>query len=231
MEKKDFIVWASKMQHNYQPSDQVISRLANLDLIAIVGPTGTGKTTIIEKLGIPRVLSTVSRDKRPGEKNDVDYLFTEDYFKVIEQIKAGEFVQYLVSPNGEFYGTHIDSYPESGRCIMAIIAGAIPNFRSLGFRSITQIYIMPPSYIEWMRRIGTSRTKDLLTRISEARESLDLALSDDNYHYVLNDNIDNAVQDISLILSGKPINQHRTDLAMGTADLLLEHIGDGQELE
>lgn len=229
MEKKDFIVWASKMQLSYMPSEQVIKKLANIELITIVGPTGTGKTTIIEKLGIPQVLSTVSRDKRPKEKNNVDYYFTEDYFKVIEQIKAGEFVQYIVSPNGEFYGTHINSYPENGRCIMAIIAGEIPKFHKLGFKSITQFYIMPPSYIEWMRRIGTSRTKDLLTRISEARESVKMALLDDKYHFILNDNIDIALLDINHILEGNPVNQHRTDLAMGTADLLLEHIGDGQE--
>lgn len=229
MEKTDFIVWASKMQHNYSPSVEVLKKLESIELIAIVGPTGTGKTTIIEKLNIPIVLSTVSRDKRPGEKNNVDYKFTNDYFKIIEQIKAGEFVQYLVSPNGEFYGTHIDSYPESGRCVMAIIAGAIPVFQNLGFKSIIQFYIMPPSYIEWMRRIGVVRTKDLLTRISEARESINLALSDDKYFFILNSNIDIALQDISQILAGEPVNQHRTDLAIGTADLLLEHIGDGED--
>jgi guanylate kinase len=229
MEKNDFIEWASKMQHNYRPSDEVLKKLGQIDLIAIVGPTGTGKTTIIDKLDIPPVLSTVSRDKRPGEKDNVDYIFTEDYFKVIEQIKSGQFVQYLVSPNGEFYGTHIDAYPESGWCIMAVVAGALSNFHNLGFRSITQIYIMPPSYIEWMRRIGNSRTKDLLTRISEARESINLALSDDKYHFVLNDNIDLALQDIGQILNGNPINQHRTELAIGTADLLLEHIGESED--
>lgn len=226
MDKNDFIVWARKMQNSYRPSDQVLKKLGLVNLVAIVGPTGTGKTTLIEKLDIPLVLSTVSRDKRPGEKNNIDYVFTNDYFKVIEQIKAGEFVQYLVSPNGEFYGTHMDAYPEEGNCIMAIVAGAISNFKSLGFKSITQIYIMPPSYIEWMRRIGSSRTKDLLTRIGEARESMELALSDDKYHFVLNDNIDYALQDIIQILNGGQVNQHRRDLAIGTADLLLEHIGD-----
>ena len=228
MEKNDFIVWARKMEHSYRPSDQVLKKLSQIELVVIAGPTGTGKTTIIEKLAITAVLSTVSRDKRPREKNNVDYIFTSDYFRVIEQIKAGDFVQYLVSNSGEFYGTHIDAYPESGKCVMAVAAGAISNFYNLGFKSVTQIYIMPPSYVEWMRRIGSERTKDLLTRISEARESMDLALSDDNYHFVLNDNIDYALQDINQILTGGSVNQHRTDLAKGTADLLLEYIGDGE---
>ena len=229
MEKNDFILWASKMEHNYRPSEIVVRKLANVELLVMVGPTGAGKSTVISKLEYPKVLSTVTRDKRPNEKDGVDYYFTNDYFKVIEDIKLGNFVQYLVSPNGEFYGTHIDSYPESGLCTMAIIAGAVNNFKSLGFKNITQIYIMPPNYVEWMRRIGGVRTKDLLTRISEARDSINLALSDERYNFVLNDEINAALNDINKIINGQPINQHRIELAIGTADTLLEHIGEDED--
>jgi hypothetical protein len=85
---------------------------------------------------------------------------------------------------------------------------------------------MPPSYVEWMRRIGGVRSQDLLNRISEAKDSILLALDDDRYNFILNDNLEYALRDVNNIISGKAIDQHRTDLAIGTADLLLEHIGE-----
>jgi guanylate kinase len=226
MEKSDFIAWASKLQHNYKPSQSVINRIASIEMIAIVGPTGVGKSTIIESLDIPVVLSTVSREKRPGEKDKRSYRFAHDYLKIIDEIKQGNFVQFLVSESGEFYGTHIDDYPRSGKCLMAIFANAINHFKSIGFKQVIQIYIMPPSYVEWMRRIGGVRTKDLLIRISEARNSILLALEDEKYHFVLNDDLNLALQDIRRVLDNEEIDAHRTELAVGTADILLEHIGE-----
>lgn len=229
MEKKDFIVWASKLQQSYTPDQTVLDRISNIELIAIVGPTGVGKSTIIAELEIPVVLSTVSRDKRPGEKDKKNYNFTDDYLKIIEEIKAGQFVQFVVNNNGEFYGTHINSYPKSGVCTMAIIAAAMPVFRNIGFKKVTKFYIMPPSYVEWMRRIGGVRTKDLLNRISEAKDSMLLAAGDDEYNFILNDSLELALKDIRGVTNNEPINTHRQELAVGTIDVLLEHIGDGDD--
>ena len=226
MEKKDFIVWASKLQKDYVPAERVLKRINEIDLVAIVGPTGVGKSSIINSLTIPVVISDVSRDKRPGEKEGQTYSYKNDYLKIIEEIKAGNYVQYIISSSGEFYGTHIDSYGRYNLYTMAIYAKEIETFRNLGFKSIEQFYIMPPSYIEWMKRIGGVRAKDLLTRIQEAKESVNLALEDENYVFILNDNLESAIRDITTKLKGFEIDSHRTELALGTADILLEHMGD-----
>lgn len=225
MDKSDFIVWASKLQASYQPSEEVRQEISDVTLIAIVGPTGVGKTTLIEKMKIPNVLSDVSRDPRPDEKNGRDYHFRTDYLQVISDIKQGLYTQFLVSNNGEFYGTRCASYPESGLCTMAVLASALPVFREIGFKKVIPIYIMPPSYVEWMRRIGGVRTKDLLARIGEARQSILTALDDGEYHFVLNDTVESALTDIQDIINGDEPDAHRTQLAIGTADLLLERIG------
>jgi guanylate kinase len=226
MDKKDFIEWAEKLQKSYQPSELTSQTLAQIDLVAIVGPTGVGKSTIIDKLGIPYVVSDVSRDSRPDEKNEKNYNFRTDYLDIIQQIKNGEYVQFLVSKYGEFYGTRLSAYPESGPCTMAVVASEMPNFRKLGFRSVTSVYVMPPSYIEWMRRIGGVRSVDLLGRIDEARQSILMALDDESYHFVLNDVLDLAIKDVHGIIAGNEVNQHRSQLAYDTADVLLERIGD-----
>ena len=226
MDKKDFIEWARKLQQTYLPSDEVRSKLAKVDLLAIVGPTGVGKTTLINQLKIPSVLSDVTRALREGEKNNQNYHFREDYLEILKEIKTGEFAQFVVSDNGEFYGTHADAYPEEGWCSMAIFATAIPDFRKLGFRKVIPIYIMPPGYVEWMRRIGQLRAGDLDVRIAESITSIRTAIVDPEYSFVLNDNMELALDDINTIMSGGQVDEHRARLAKESADILLERLGD-----
>ena len=226
MEKKDFIVWTSKLEGLYKPSEETTKKLSQIDLYAIVGPTGVGKTTIMEKLGVPYVQSDVSRDKRPEEKNNKNYHFRSDYVEIITEIKNGDYVQFLIGNKAEFYGTRLSSYPEQGPCTMAVFAREVNKFQSLGFRKVVPLYIMPPSYVEWMRRIGGVRAKDLLSRISEARDSLLNAMNRDDFHYILNDNVEAAVADIRRVMKGEHLDEHREQLAVGTADILLERIGE-----
>lgn len=227
MEKSDFIKWARKLQSSYQPSDKTKQHLAQIDLLAIVGPTGVGKTTIINELDIPFVMSDVSRERRPDEKGDKNYHFRTDYLDIIREIKNGEYVQFLISKYDEFYGTKLSSYPSSGVCTMAIIAQVMSQFRQLGFRDVRAVYVMPPSYVEWMRRIGGVRAEELTSRIDEARQSILLAQEQaEHYTFVLNDNLDLAIRDIRAVMNGEEPDQHRSQLAYDTADVILERIGD-----
>ena len=139
MEKNDFIAWLQKLQHSYKANAAVRAQLAGIELVALVGPTGVGKTTIIEKLGIPYVPSDVTRPKRSNENNGHEYFFRNDYFQILDDIKNGLYAQFLVSNGGEFYGTRASSYPTEGKAVMAIIASAIPTFKSLGFKKVILI--------------------------------------------------------------------------------------------
>lgn len=231
MEKQDFIKWVEELEHNYVASDAVKQGLSNVDLIAIVGPTGVGKTVIVDALNMHEVKSDVSRTMRHDEKNEKNYFFRTDYLDMLKEIKSGDYVQFLVSSSKEFYGTHSRSYPNSGPCTMAIFANAINNFRKLGFKRVLPIYIMPPGYVEWMRRVGSNRHGDIHERIAEAIESIKIAIQDDGYKFVLNDNVDMAVADIKKIIAGEEIDEHRARLARETADVLLERLGDQDDNE
>lgn len=225
MEKKDFIQWVKKLAETYQANAQTLQQLSNIDLIALVGPTGVGKTTIIERLELPYVRSDVSRQPRGEEKNGHEYFFRDDYFNMLDEIKRGEYAQFLVGHNEEFYGTRISSYPNEGPAMMAIIATAMPSFRKLGFRRVIPIYILPPGYAEWMRRIGQGRATDLNARMKEAAESLPAALADPAYHFVLNDDLELAIKEVVTIINGGEISKHRDELARSSADLLFGRLG------
>lgn len=226
MDKKDFVEWVTKLHSTYKPNATVSEKLKRLHLVAVVGPTGVGKTTLIQTSGIPYIVGDVTRPTRPGERNGHEYHFREDYLEVLQQIKAGEYAQFVINASGEFYGTRGSSYPDDGFCTMAIFAAAVPQFQSLGFKQMTLLYILPPSYVEWMRRIGKERAGDLQSRLGEARVSLPKALADPNYHFILNDTVESALGDIKTILAGSPVNEHRATLARQTAELLIGRLGE-----
>lgn len=226
MNKIEFIQEAKQLMLGYQPSAETIKKVEHIDLVAIVGPTGVGKSTIIKKLGIPEVVSDVSRERRKGEKNHIDYRFRTDYLEILQDIKYGEYVQYLISGTDEFYGTKWSAYPSDGYCTMAIYADKIDEFKNIRFRQVKQFFIIPQSYVEWMRRIGVHRSEDLHRRLEEAKTSIQLALNDNSYVFILNDNIATAVQEIKDSLAGKKIDQHRSQLAKATAGSLRSKIGD-----
>lgn len=193
MNKSEFIVKAKKLYDGYQPSSAVKERLSNLELIAVVGITGVGKSTIIDKSGIPLVLSDMTRAPRKGEKNGVDVWFREDYEQLLEEIEDGYFAQFLVGHTGEFYGTKYSAYPEGGLCTMPIITSALYNFERLGFKSIKIVYILPPSYDEWLKRTRAHHDTDIQKRFVEAVESLEYAIQHD-LHFIVNDDIDSATK-------------------------------------
>ena len=187
MDKQTFIQKAALLQPRYTPSPTVKQQLSQVDLIIAVGPTGVGKTSIMEHSAVPYISSDVTRAPRKGEENGIDYNFRTDYAKLYQELENGEFVQYIVHPNGEFYGTKAQSFPESGPCTLSIIASTIPLFFTLGFRRVQLVYIIPPSYEVWMKRTQSHHDKDLPTRLVEAKASIEAALADGRYHFIIND--------------------------------------------
>ncbi len=208
MDKATFIEEARKLQRGYKASQRVTDHMSKVELIATVGPTGSGKTTIMEKSGIFYVVGDVTRPHREGEIDGKDYNFRNDYDILLEEIKNGEFVQYVVSIYDEFYGTKDGAFPLSGPCTFAIIARTVPGFYKMGFRLVRPVYILPPSFEEWMRRVGVHKDHDVRKRLEEAKESLGIALNDDSYIFLLNDDLDTATEEFKRIARGEIDDNH-----------------------
>lgn len=223
MDKPMFLRAVQDSQVSYRPSAEVLAQLARVDLLAIVGPTGVGKSTITHRAGIPYVRSDVTRPPRKGELDGVDYNFRTDLNALLTEVQSGQFVQYVVERNGEFYGTKASSYPTEGTCCMSIISAVIPAFKGYGFKTVHPVFIVPPSYSEWMRRISQHRDKDLEARLLEAKESLSLALSDPSYTFLLNDSIEEAAHTLKNISLGK-VDAGLSARARNTANELYAHL-------
>lgn len=223
MDKQLVISKLSELQDSYRPNDEVISQLSHINLIAVVGPTGAGKSTLVRQSELPFVIGDTTRAPRDGEIQGRDYNFRSDLSNLVQEIDRGEFVQFVVQRGTEVYGTKASSYPPSGACAMSIVASAIPRFRQLGFATITPVYIVPPSHTEWMKRISNHRDKDLESRLLEAKESLRIALSDSSYVFIVNDDLNSAVTLLRAVVRGL-VDQTASARARGSANVLYEHI-------
>jgi guanylate kinase len=227
MDKAAFIAAAKGLEKTYRPNAAVLEQMGRIDIIATVGGTATGKTSIMKRSGLPFVRSMVTRVRRPGETDGVDYDFTTDYQSVLQQIQAGEFAQFLINMNGEFYGTPISSYPAQGACTMAVIASTIPAFRIMGFRRIVPVCIVPPDMPEWIRRLHGHNPDSIAARLNEAKESLGLALNDPDYLFVVNDDLETAAAKFKAIAAGEVPGSKDLGQARQTAEKLYKSMLEG----
>jgi len=120
-------------------------------LVVVSAPSGTGKTTIVQKIleilpNTVRLITTTTRKKRPGEIEGKDYYFVpeEDF---VEKIAKGDFVEYNQYA-GNYYGTEKAKLEELQRhydLVFAIIdVNGKMNLDTLGIPNIS-IFILPES--------------------------------------------------------------------------------------
>lgn len=81
-----------------------------VNIIAIMGPSGVGKSKIQEKLGFEKIITWTTREARPGELDRVHYNFTDakTMKKMYNEGRMLEYTQY----KGHFYGSDMDSIRE-----------------------------------------------------------------------------------------------------------------------
>jgi guanylate kinase len=163
MTREDFLKQLPELVRTYTPASDVANHIKNLDLLMIIGPSGVGKTAIINRLDLKYIVSDTTRE---------------------------------------------------------------PDFRQLGFRKTISVFITPPSFEEWMQRLDVHNlsAEQQALRLSEAARSFEFALNDRETHFILNDDIQEAVNQTKNILHGE-VDQDRESDARLLAESLLGNVG------
>jgi guanylate kinase len=176
-------------------------------LFIVSAPSGTGKTTLCERLvqvvpGIRLSRSYTSRTARAGERDGVDYNFvSRDTFEAM--VAQKEFLEWA-DVFGNYYGTcaaDTDSLLATGEDVMLVIdVQGARQVRSRGIETVG-LFVLPPSAKVLESRLR-GRSKDSEAQI---RTRLEVARSEvgeyAQYEYlVVNDEVDGAVNRMRAII-------------------------------
>jgi guanylate kinase len=185
-------------------------------LVVLSAPSGTGKTTVAERLvagfdDVVRSLSYTSRPARTGEIDGVDYNFvSRAEFEAM--VARGEFLEWA-DVFGNLYGTGrrpIEALIAAGRDVLLVIdvQGARQVRRAI--RELVTIFVLPPSLGALEARLR-GRSQDgraaIERRLRTAREEVSAVAE---YDYVIvNDDLERCVGDVAAIIRAERLRRAR----------------------
>jgi guanylate kinase len=185
-------------------------------LFIVSAPSGTGKTTLVERLvqRVPNLRmsrSYTSRPARAGEQDGVDYNFiSRDRFEAMIEEKA--FLEWA-DVFGSYYGTSVaDTNAALVRgedVVLVIDVQGARQVRSRGCEAVS-IFVLPPSAgILEQRLRGRSKDSDeqIARRLAVARSEVS---EYSQYDYVVvNDDLEPAVERLQAIVAAERARMQR----------------------
>ncbi|MEK7152789.1 MAG: hypothetical protein AAB834_02485, partial [Patescibacteria group bacterium] len=92
------------------------------------------------------------------------------------------------------YATASEDYAAEGVAVMAILADAMPTFTSLPFKVVRPIFMLPPSWDAWKRRLADRHfdTEQYEKRLVEAGQSLRYAIDTPELSFMIADDLAQA---------------------------------------
>jgi guanylate kinase len=198
-------------------------------LFIVSAPSGTGKTTLVERLvqvtpALRMSRSFTSRAPRPGECDGVDYNFVsrERFDRMIE---AGDFLEWA-DVFGNLYGTGyqqtVDCLAAGEDLVLVIDVQGARQVRQRGFEHVG-VFVLPPSFEVLEARLRR-RSKDsdaqIQQRLGVARQEV-TAVSEYDY-VVINDELDPAVRRLQSIVDAE---RARLRSMRGRAEAIIRTFG------
>ena len=179
----------------------------------VSGPSGAGKTSVMQRVyqtcrvPLVRSVSATTRPPRNDERDGVDYHFvSEEEFQ--SRQRGGKFLEcFEVFGKGHWYGTlksEVTTGLAAGKWVVLEIDVQGAQAVIEQFPDAVTIFLRPSTREELERRLrgrGTETEQAIGRRL--ARADGELALAGRYQYQVINDNMDQAVQNICRILTSQ----------------------------
>ncbi len=184
-------------------------------LFVLSAPSGTGKTTVAEKLlkrspDVKRIVTATTRPRREKEVEGVDYLFlSKEEFEI--RIKEDKFLEYACV-YGNYYGTPkeqvLKNMEEGIDSLLVIDVQGARNIKRRVPESVL-IFLLPPSIEELKRRLSTRGYTDsnFAERVSKVEAEIACARYFD--YIVVNDFLDKAVSAMEYIINSQRYSKEK----------------------
>ncbi len=222
---------------NYQVSESGKKILESTDLVLLVGPSSSGRNTIInELLKTDKYRFIVSDTTRKPRKNDGvleqdgrEYWFRTEH-QMLEQLRDGQMLEAAVIHNQQVSGISIREIKEAADDHKV----AINEIEVVGADSIYAakpdtmfFFIVPPSVDEWLIRMqirGALPVDEERRRLESAVEEIQMALNRDYYWFVVNETFMHTTRDISQIIARRGIAPEAQKKGRAVAEEVLRDI-------
>ncbi|MGE3650362.1 MAG: guanylate kinase [Reyranellaceae bacterium] len=186
-------------------------------MLVLSSPSGAGKTTLSRQLldndkQIQLSVSCTTRQKRPGERDGVDYRFV-DTATFRGMIERKEFLEYA-EVFGNYYGTPkapVDEALAGGRDMLFDIDWqGTQQLRDKGRADLVTVFILPPSTRDLEKRLLTRAQdpKDIVAqRMARAADEMSHWAEYD--YVVVNSDIGTSLTNLKAILTAERLKRER----------------------
>ncbi|MDP6993532.1 MAG: guanylate kinase [Woeseiaceae bacterium] len=198
-----------------------MSVTANASLFVIAAPSGAGKTTLVKKLieknpSLTFSISYTTRKQRSTEEHGRDYFFVDkDAFNALKE--QGELLESAIVFDNH-YGTsrsQVEEHIDRGNHVLLEIDWQGAEQVRASMPGCVTVFILPPSRPELERRLRGRKTDSDEVIERRLRDALgDMSHWHEFDHVIINDDLDQAVEDLQAIIEGESRNSRASNPAL-----------------
>lgn len=206
--------------NNYKPTEEVVDLVRRVPKVFIVGIAGAGKNATIQQLlktgAFHYIVSHVTRPPRENngvlEQEGVEYHFIS-MDKAVNMLEKHEFVEAKWVHRQNIYATSPQEFLTCEKnkkiAIADIDVAGVEEYMKIAPDTTRPIFLLPPNFETWQQRFksryeGRLGEGEFQRRLQSAAHEIEHALNQPYYSIVINDDLNDAVDQIKTIAEGNP---------------------------